>query len=183
VRVISSWLPISPYSPWVNWSYRLSEPLLAPLRRVVPVLGGLDITPIVAYILLGIIESLLFRVVWANSRSAWHERINSARLGVSGLDARQVSGGVRFTVKVQPRASKNEIAGLQGSALKVRVTAPPVEGMANESLIDLISATLKTSRRNVCIVSGSASRMKILEVQGVSLEAVQRMAEREAGGV
>jgi len=61
--VISSWLPISPYSAWVNWSYRLSEPILSPLRRVVPVLAGLDITPIVAYILLGIIENLLFRLV------------------------------------------------------------------------------------------------------------------------
>jgi len=63
VRVISSWLPISPYSPWVRWSYRLSEPVLQPLRRVVPVLGGLDITPIVAYILLGLLESLLFRLM------------------------------------------------------------------------------------------------------------------------
>src|SRR5436190_4958081 len=63
VRVISSWLPISPYSPWVRWSYRLSEPILQPLRRVVPALGGLDITPIVAYILLSIVESLLFRLV------------------------------------------------------------------------------------------------------------------------
>jgi YggT family protein len=63
VRVISSWLPISPYSAWVSWSYRLSEPILQPLRRVVPVLGGLDITPIVAYILLNIIESVLFRLM------------------------------------------------------------------------------------------------------------------------
>lgn len=63
VRVISSWFPISPYSAWVNWSYRLSEPILSPLRRVVPVLGGLDITPIVAYILLGIIESGLLRLM------------------------------------------------------------------------------------------------------------------------
>ena len=63
VRVISSWLPISPYSPWVRWSYQLSEPVLLPLRRIVPVLGGLDITPIVAYILLNIIESLLFRLM------------------------------------------------------------------------------------------------------------------------
>ena len=63
VRVISSWLPISPYSPWVRWSYQLSEPVLQPLRRIVPVLGGLDITPIVAYILLNIIESLLFRLM------------------------------------------------------------------------------------------------------------------------
>jgi len=63
VRVISSWLPISPFSPWVRWSYQLSEPFLQPLRRIVPVLGGLDITPIVAYILLNIIESLLFRLM------------------------------------------------------------------------------------------------------------------------
>jgi YggT family protein len=63
VRVISSWLPISPYSRWVHWSYRLSEPILGPLRRVVPALGGLDLTPIVAYILLSILESLLFRLM------------------------------------------------------------------------------------------------------------------------
>ena len=63
VRVISSWLPISPYSRWVSWSYRLSEPILQPLRRVVPTIGGLDITPIVAYILLNIIESVLFRLM------------------------------------------------------------------------------------------------------------------------
>jgi YggT family protein len=63
VRVISSWLPISPSSVWVRWSYLLSEPILAPLRRVVPLLGGLDITPILAYFLLNIIESLLFRLM------------------------------------------------------------------------------------------------------------------------
>jgi len=63
VRVISSWLPISTFSKWVNWSYRLSEPMLAPLRRIVPNLGGLDITPILAYVLLNIIESLLLRLM------------------------------------------------------------------------------------------------------------------------
>ncbi|HEX3532891.1 MAG TPA: YggT family protein [Gemmatimonadaceae bacterium] len=63
VRVISSWLPISPYSPWIRWSYALSEPILAPLRRVVPNLGGLDITPILAYFLLSIVESVLFRLM------------------------------------------------------------------------------------------------------------------------
>jgi YggT family protein len=63
VAVISSWLPISPYSKWVSWSHRLSEPILAPLRRVVPILGGLDITPIIAYILINIIESFLFRLM------------------------------------------------------------------------------------------------------------------------
>ena len=63
VRVISSWLPVSRYSMWVRWSYALSDPILVPLSRVVPNLGGLDITPILAYFLLNIVESLLFRLV------------------------------------------------------------------------------------------------------------------------
>lgn len=63
VRVISSWLPISPYSRWVLWSYKLSEPILAPMRRIVPNLGGLDITPILAYFLLSLTESFLLRLM------------------------------------------------------------------------------------------------------------------------
>jgi YggT family protein len=63
VRVVSSWLPVSPHSPWIAWSYRLSEPILAPLRRIVPNLGMLDITPILAYFLLGLIQSLLFNLM------------------------------------------------------------------------------------------------------------------------
>ena len=63
VRVISSWLPISPYSRWVLWSYKLSEPILAPMRRVVPSLGGLDITPILAYFLLSLTEGFLLNLM------------------------------------------------------------------------------------------------------------------------
>ncbi|HZE07495.1 MAG TPA: YggT family protein [Gemmatimonadaceae bacterium] len=63
VRVLSSWFPISPYSGWVRWSYALSEPILTPLRRIVPTMGAFDFTPIVAYFLLDIIESLLFRLM------------------------------------------------------------------------------------------------------------------------
>jgi uncharacterized protein (TIGR00251 family) len=95
---------------------------------------------------------------------------------VSGFDAHRRGGAVRFSVRLQPRASKNEIAGLQGSALKVRVTAPPVDGMANEALIELLSRALNTSRRNVCIVSGQTSRTKLIEISEASLESVQRLA-------
>jgi len=63
VRVVSSWLPVSPYSKWISWSFRLTEPILAPLRRVVPTLGAFDITPIIAYFLLGLIQSFLLRLV------------------------------------------------------------------------------------------------------------------------
>lgn len=63
VRVVSSWLPISPYSRWVLWSYKLSEPILAPMRRIVPNFGGLDITPLLAYFLLSLTESFLLRLM------------------------------------------------------------------------------------------------------------------------
>jgi YggT family protein len=59
VRVISSWLPVSPYSKWIRWSYVLTEWMLAPLRRVIPRIGVVDITPIVAWLLLNIVQGLL----------------------------------------------------------------------------------------------------------------------------
>ncbi len=63
VRVISSWLPISPGSPWIRWSFRVTEPLLAPLRKVVPAIGMMDITPIVAFFLLQLLESAIRTVL------------------------------------------------------------------------------------------------------------------------
>ena len=59
VRIVSSWFGMSPYSPWIRWSYHLTEPILGPLRRVVPTIGMIDITPIVAYILLRVLEGLV----------------------------------------------------------------------------------------------------------------------------
>jgi YggT family protein len=59
IRVISSWLPISPVSPWVRWAFTLSEPILGPLRRVIPPIRSIDITPIVAYFVLVIVEGAI----------------------------------------------------------------------------------------------------------------------------
>jgi YggT family protein len=59
VRVISSWFQISPWSKWIRWSYVLTEWMLAPLRRIVPTFGPVDITPLVAFILLMIVQSIL----------------------------------------------------------------------------------------------------------------------------
>jgi uncharacterized protein len=95
---------------------------------------------------------------------------------VSGFDAHRRGDAVRFSVRLQPRASKNEIVGLQGISLKVRVSAPPVEGMANDALVELLSKALQISRRNVCIVSGHSSRTKVIEISGVDLESVQHLA-------
>lgn len=61
--VVVSWLPISPFSRWVRWAFTLSEPILRPLRQIVPRVGMFDITPIVAYFLLGILEWAFLRMV------------------------------------------------------------------------------------------------------------------------
>ena len=62
VVVVVSWLPISPYSPWVRWAFALTEPILRPLRGIVPSLGAFDITPIVAYFVLQILEWAFLRL-------------------------------------------------------------------------------------------------------------------------
>jgi YggT family protein len=59
VRVVSTWIQVSPYSPWVRWSYTLTEWMLAPLRRVIPAFGPVDVTPIVAYFLLVLLAAVL----------------------------------------------------------------------------------------------------------------------------
>src|SRR5207247_5565487 len=59
VRVVVSWTPISPYSRWVRWSFVLTEWMLAPLRRMIPLFGSVDITPIVAWLLLNILQAVL----------------------------------------------------------------------------------------------------------------------------
>ncbi|HEX8849785.1 MAG TPA: YggT family protein [Gemmatimonadaceae bacterium] len=63
VRVLSSWLRVSPYSPWVRWSYALSEPILRPLRGLIPPLGMIDVTPLIAYLALRIIEALILSAI------------------------------------------------------------------------------------------------------------------------
>ena len=59
VRVISSWIRVSPFSIWIRWSFLLTEWMLAPLRQIIPTLGPVDITPLVAFILLGVLQSVL----------------------------------------------------------------------------------------------------------------------------
>ena len=83
---------------------------------------------------------------------------------------------LRFSVRVQPRASRSEIVGLHGDALKIRLAAPPVDGAANEGLIELLADALGIARTAVRIISGATSRGKVVEVDGVDVENVGRLA-------
>ena len=84
---------------------------------------------------------------------------------------------VRFRVHVQPRASRTEIVGVHGTALKVRLHSPPVDGAANEELVAFLAKTLGVSRRAVRIVSGQSSRGKTVEVEGVSPASVNALGD------
>jgi uncharacterized protein (TIGR00251 family) len=81
---------------------------------------------------------------------------------------------VRLTVRVQPRARSNAIAGTFGNSLRVRLTAPPVDGAANDALITLLATSLGVPRSAVNIVAGATARDKIVGIRGVSVEAVRR---------
>ena len=75
--------------------------------------------------------------------------------------------GVVFKAVIQPRGSRNEIVGLKGDALKIRVTAPPVQGAANKMCIEFLAKSLKVRKSDVEIVRGQGSRTKQIMVRGV----------------
>ena len=77
---------------------------------------------------------------------------------------------------VQPRASRSEVVGVHGDALKVRLQAPPVEGAANEALIRLLAEVLSVRRDAVRILAGRSSRAKVVEVDGVNATSVRQLA-------
>jgi uncharacterized protein len=83
---------------------------------------------------------------------------------------------VRVSIHVQPRASRSEIVGLHGAALKVRLHAPPVDGAANEALVTLLAERLGVTRRAVRVVAGGSARAKIVEVEGTTEDAVRALA-------
>ncbi len=76
--------------------------------------------------------------------------------------------GICLAVKLQPRGSKNEIGPSQGNEIKIKVTAPPVEGAANETLLRFLADTLDCPRSAVRLVRGQSSRHKTVAVAGVS---------------
>jgi uncharacterized protein (TIGR00251 family) len=78
--------------------------------------------------------------------------------------------GVSFAVKVHPRTKKNAITGELGDALKLSLTAPPLEGRANEACIEFFAKLLKVPRSSVTIASGHSSRNKVIRVAGISSE-------------
>jgi uncharacterized protein (TIGR00251 family) len=89
----------------------------------------------------------------------------------------QKDGAVSFAVRVQPRTSRDEIAGEYQDGPKIRLTAPPLDGRANEALRRLLAARLKVPRAAVRIVAGEHSRTKRVEVRGVTAAMIRALAD------
>jgi uncharacterized protein (TIGR00251 family) len=96
------------------------------------------------------------------------------------ISENQTSGTISFQVRVQPRASKDEIAGEMGGALKVRLQAPAVEDRANEALVEFLAQLLKRPKAAVRILSGDRSRTKRIEISGVTRQQVLDLLVQEA---
>ena len=96
------------------------------------------------------------------------------------LEIQQREGAVILSVRVQPRASKDELAGEVNGALKIRLQAPAVENHANDALIEFLAQLLKTPKSAVRILSGDRSRTKRIEIRGVTGQQIQALLLKEA---
>ena len=95
------------------------------------------------------------------------------------MNIEEREGVLILPVRVQPRASKDELAGEMAGALKVRLRAPAVEDRANEALIKFLAQLLKTPKSAVRILSGERSRTKRLEIRGVTAQQVLALLQHE----
>jgi hypothetical protein len=84
------------------------------------------------------------------------------------------STGIRLRLRVQPRASRTEVAGRHGDALKIRVAAPPVDGEANAELIRFLARVLQVPKTAVSITGGSGARSKSVVIEGIAAEEAAR---------
>jgi uncharacterized protein (TIGR00251 family) len=94
---------------------------------------------------------------------------------MSALDLRHAQGRVTFPVRVVPRASRTEMAGVTSGALRIRLSAPPIGGAANRALIRFLAKRLGVGRSQVEIVAGARGRNKVIAVEGLTASEVARL--------
>jgi uncharacterized protein (TIGR00251 family) len=89
------------------------------------------------------------------------------------IELKESPAGITFAVKVHPRAKKNAITGEVGDALKVAITAPPVDGKANSACIEFFAKLMNLPRSSVTIAAGQTSRNKVIRVSGLTAQQVR----------
>lgn len=84
------------------------------------------------------------------------------------IEVKETADGVTFAVRVLPRSSRNEIVGEAEGVLKIKLTAPPVEGAANKALIEFLSGKLKVAKSRITIITGQSGRSKVVAIEGIT---------------
>jgi uncharacterized protein len=84
------------------------------------------------------------------------------------MPIRAVENGITISLRVQPRASRTQVDGIQNGALRLRISAPPVDGAANTAIIDFLRKQLKVRKSDIEIIQGETSRTKVVFVGGIS---------------
>jgi hypothetical protein len=93
----------------------------------------------------------------------------------AGCRIRETGTGLMVPLHVQPRARQTQIAGIHNGALKVKISAPPVDDAANRAIVEYFSKTLCLPKSHVRIVAGQKSRDKLLHISGISLQTFQAL--------
>jgi uncharacterized protein (TIGR00251 family) len=89
------------------------------------------------------------------------------------IDIRETASGVSFAVRLQPKAKKTAVVGELDGALKLAVTAPPIDGRANEACVRFLAELLNVARSSVTIAAGASSRNKVIRIEGLTAEQVR----------
>jgi uncharacterized protein (TIGR00251 family) len=97
----------------------------------------------------------------------------------SSRKQKQTDVSATFAVRIQPRSSKNGVTRMEDGSLKIRLTAPPVDGAANEALVKFLSDTFSVSKSQIEIVSGHTSREKRVKISGMGDEDVNRLLNND----
>ena len=107
---------------------------------------------------------------------------SSSGSGAAGqqLDISSRDGCAIFQLRVQPRASRNEIVGVMAGALKVKVQAPAIDNLANEAVCEYLAVLLKTPKSAVRILGGERSRVKRVEIRGVQPQEILALLSHQA---
>ena len=94
---------------------------------------------------------------------------------MSSPRSKAVQPAATLSVRIQPRSSKNGIVVMEDGGLKIRLTAPPVDGAANEALVRFLADTFSVPKAQVEIISGHTAKNKIVRIEGISREEVERV--------
>jgi uncharacterized protein len=94
------------------------------------------------------------------------------------IPLKQTSHGIAFAVKVQPRARQNAVIGTVGDALKLALTASPVEGKANQAVIEFLADFFDIPRSSITIARGATSRLNVIRISGANLQSLQERLQR-----